>query len=133
MSKIEEYKAAMAVAANAKVQIEKALGEDRKDNDKHELELRLDSGSMYRIKSLYGYYGNSSCYEALDENTRRFLVQAINRNMTLLAREAVTLAERYAASKREAAREEAEGVLRALKSEDHGSHNEARPCSQCGD
>lgn len=143
--KIEEYKKAKAVAVNVKEQIKCALGLDSPSNDKHRLKLAFNGderfasyGAPLHLESIYGYYGSSTACQALGRHSAEYLLKAINARMSELALDAVRIAEAEAQKLLDEAKKEAEEVLKtasALEAEKnpHDRHNEARPCSQCGE
>lgn len=118
MSKIEAYKKADTEARQLKSYIDKALGRDRKDNDKHSFHVRVGDKTAQSwgdkdiwLHASYGYYGSSSGHSATSEPMRFWLCQAINEQMHQLGDRAVELAEANAEKFRIEAEEEARGVL----------------------
>lgn len=139
--KIEEYKKAKAVAKRVAEEVDQALGRDTTANDKHALRLKFNGyenfchygNNVLRLESSFGYYGSSSVSQALSFPSAEFLLRAINARMYELALEAVRIAEADAKLLLDAATKEAKEVLEESAALNHGSHNEARPCSQCGE
>ena len=139
--KIDAYKEAKAVARRVAEEVDQALGRDTTANDKHALRLKFNGydtfchygNNVLRLESSYGYYGSSSTSQALSLQSAEFLLRAINAKIYELALDAVRIAEADAKLLLSAATKEAKEVLEESAALDHGSHNEARPCSQCGE
>lgn len=123
MSKIDVYKEAKARAENISYNVERALGRDRSDNDKHRatcgfVKLVNDTWApmLLSVDMSYGYYGSSSGYSATSENLGKYLAKAITKNLPALLDQAVAFAKADAEVARKAAEEEARSVLKETAS-----------------
>jgi hypothetical protein len=123
VGKIEAYKAAFRVAQNIQSNLTKARGLDRSDNDKHHIEVsftgKLDpdnwGDATLRLHASYGYYGSSSGYRAMDTETAKYFVRAINECIGLIADTAIELAKNDAEKYRLDAMEEARMIIGELE------------------
>ena len=118
MSKIEIFKEARAKANNISYNVERALGRDRSDNDKHRatcgfVKILNDhfNPMLLSVDMAYGYYGSSSGYSATSESLGSYLARAITKNMPSLLDQAVSMARADAEVARKAAEQEARSVL----------------------
>ena len=119
MTKIEQYNKSQNNYENIKRKIKKALGQDRSDNDKHTLSLErtsncADRGTKVIIFGRYGYYGNSSSYNALDETTIDYLCEAFNQHAAQIGQTAIEFAKQDMEKDRLAAQEEARTILTSI-------------------
>jgi len=122
MSKIEDYKKAKRIAENVERSINCALGKDRKDNDKHYIQISYNgkhtdswSDAIMYLHASYGYYGCSSGYSAMNENVAKYMTKAINEYLISISNRAIELAKKDTEKARLEAENEAREVLQEIK------------------
>lgn len=118
MTKIEEYKAAKAIASKVSEAATLSLGRDGPKNDKATFTCRFThvigetwSPMAFQIDASYGYYGSSSGYSVTSKELGEYLAKAINAHKAMLLDHAVKLAAADAETARKSAEEEARSVL----------------------
>jgi len=119
MSKIEAYKKAKGIAARVEKNRDCTFKLDSPRNDKGNFWpqfincKREWSDACIHLHASFGYYGSSSGYSAMDEETGKYLTAAIAKHGRLLFDTAVKMAADDAEKARKEAEEEAKSVLQA--------------------
>ena len=120
MSKIEVYRTAKHNSDQLRKDVDRALGRDKSDNDKHRVIVTFSkfngdwSDLVFSIHASYGYYGSSSGYSATSETMGKYLAKEIQKNSAHILDDAVCLAEQETEKLRKEAEEEAKLVLQAV-------------------
>jgi len=128
MSKIDDYNKQKSITDAVMRKLTCALGKDRSDNDKHQIDVsftRVENNNwneaIIKIKASYGYYGDSSGYDAISESVGRYLARAIQGHIKTITETAIKYAENDLREASQRAKNEAIGVLEYL-------NNEAEQC-----
>ena len=122
MSKIEDFQKARSNYKRIHDDVQKALGRDRTDNDKHRVIVRftgLQDGDWaemgFSVHLSHGYYGSSSGASDTSVELGGFLAKAIENNMAMLLDKSVALAESNMVDQKSKAADEARDVLTEIE------------------
>lgn len=123
MTKIEAFQQAKRIALRVRGHATKASGLDTARNDKARITCsfigiaeRRFAPAILHFEALHGYYGDSSCYTDMDEDTGRYVAWAITEMGGPIMERAARLAEADAENARLAAADEAAAVLSEVSS-----------------
>ena len=122
--KIDAYRRVAAIRDKIRKAVSCILGRDDPRNDKHTFRCSFSrlanqdwSPIIIEIYCSHGYYGSSSGYSDTSEELGKYMAKAINTSSVALLNLCVDYAEKDAQAAKDAAKKEAEDVLKETSGE----------------